>query len=156
MLLLSEEYKINIGVDNKITLTSSNEGNNQNQAVNIVDDKGNFLLECNRVKGTCFRSILNVYSQSGFKLGYVRKRLCKCKTEYEICTANQNLLFLLNFDSNTSEFVMNITNFDGQHVIATVELLTRRYDEIAFTLTYDLCKFSSKSETILFGPLPDP
>ncbi|VDI62611.1 Hypothetical predicted protein [Mytilus galloprovincialis] len=129
------EYKIHIDDDDRMALTSSNEGDNTNQAVNIVDDLGNILLECNRVKGRCFRSMLNIYNQSGFKLGYVRKRLCKCKTEYEICTANQNLLFLLNFDSNTSEFGMNITNCDGTHVIAMVALLGRLDDKLYLILT---------------------
>ncbi|VDI54662.1 Hypothetical predicted protein [Mytilus galloprovincialis] len=145
-VLPAEEYKINIGVDNKITLTSSNEGNEKRQEVNIVDDKGNILLECNRVNGKCFRSILNVYNQSGFKLGYVRKRLWKCKNEYEICTANQNLLFLLKFETNTSEFVINITNYDGQHVIATVEPLTGRYDVRDFTLICELGADSNLAE----------
>ncbi|CAG2200677.1 unnamed protein product [Mytilus edulis] len=135
-VLPAGEYKINVYDTHLITMTSSNEGDNTNQAVNIVDDLGNILLECNRVKGRCFRSMLNIYNQSGFKLGYVRKRLCKCKTEYEICTANQNLLFLLNFDSNTSEFGINISNCDGTHVIATVELLEILDDKLYSILTY--------------------
>lgn len=47
----------------------------QHDILNIMDDRGNIFLECNRVKNTCMRNVLNINSPSGFKLGSVRNRV---------------------------------------------------------------------------------
>lgn len=64
-------YYHNISNTDKIPFTDQH----QHDILNIMDDRGNIFLECNRVKNTCMRNVLNINSPSGFKLGSVRNRL---------------------------------------------------------------------------------
>ncbi|CAG2208018.1 unnamed protein product [Mytilus edulis] len=134
----SAEYIIGDGVvSNKriVTITPKEEGHHFHTNFILIDDKGKILLESVHVKQELSSTVLNIYSPAGFILGRV-SRCSKNKTNYEIQTANQEILFLINHRHNATERTLKITDIKSRALIATVTLPLTKDGKVMYTITY--------------------
>ncbi|XP_076105783.1 uncharacterized protein LOC143074122 [Mytilus galloprovincialis] len=149
----SGEYIIGDGVvSNKriVTITPKEEaiGHHFHKNFILIDDKGKILLESVYVKHELSSTVWNIYSPAGFILGRV-SRCSKNKANYEIQTANQEILFLINHRHNATECTLKITDIKSRALIATVTLpLTKNAKDgkVTYTITCNLiCSLINQS-----------
>ncbi|CAG2227329.1 unnamed protein product [Mytilus edulis] len=108
--------------------------NTRNLTIN--DDNGKMVLMCEIEKINCLRNAMHIYSPSGFLLGTVKDRYFKWKADYDICTGNQNVMFLISLGSFASYLTIKMKQTNGKAVVATVSPSHWQNGEVIYRINY--------------------
>ncbi|XP_052075073.1 uncharacterized protein LOC127712594 [Mytilus californianus] len=115
-------------------ITPNDKDHIHNRNLTITDDNGKMVLMCVNDNRNCLRNALHIYSPAGFLLGTVRERHFKWKADYDICTGNQEVIFLVTHDSSASYLIIKIKQKIGKDMVAALSSSHGENGEVIYSI----------------------